>query len=181
MRPNQRTPSYCIWPNGTCYGASGPEQQQHLLRYSIIPFTFVLNRLHLQFCVYTIPRFCLFPHIAKLFACPFQVTDDAMQMDVHKMLYLIAQTKCPLLRQQSQKCASLTAIARYIKVISHNRLSTDFQSMALLFKEAWLWSLTKLHIMTLARILPSKACQRDLGTKAANVWDLVQSDRSPFQ
>ena len=93
----------------------------------------------------------------------------------------IAQTKCPLLRQQSQKCASLTAIARYIKVISHNRLSTDFQNMALLFKEAWLWSLTKLHIMTLARILPSKACQRDLGTKAANVWDLVQSDRSPFQ
>jgi len=30
-------------------------------------------------------------------------------------------------------------------------------------------------------ILPSKTCQRRLKTRAANVWDLVQSDQAPFQ
>jgi len=41
--------------------ATGSEKEQHLLCHSIILFTFVL--LHLQFCVYTIPRFCFFPNI----------------------------------------------------------------------------------------------------------------------
>jgi len=30
-------------------------------------------------------------------------------------------------------------------------------------------------------ILPSKICQRHVETKAANTWELVQSDQSPFQ
>jgi len=38
-----------------------------------------------------------------------------MQMDVHKTLYpLTPQRKYSMSRQQSQKCASLTAIARHI-------------------------------------------------------------------
>jgi len=46
--------------------ATGSEKEQHLLCHSIILFTFVL--LHLQFCVYTIPRFCFFPNITIKFA-----------------------------------------------------------------------------------------------------------------
>jgi len=38
--------------------------------------------------------------------------------------------------------------------------------------------LTEPQIMS---ILPSKVCQRHLETRAANVWDFVQSDQSPFQ
>jgi len=30
-------------------------------------------------------------------------------------------------------------------------------------------------------ILPCKTCQRHLETRAANVWDLVQSDQPPFR
>jgi len=39
------------------------------------------------------------------------------------------QRKCPVLRQQSQKCASLAALVRYITIIYilHNRLTADFQ------------------------------------------------------
>jgi len=41
-----------------------------------------------------------------------------MQMDVHKSLYPLYSTrKYPVAGQQSQKCASLAAIARSIKII----------------------------------------------------------------
>ena len=44
-----------------------------------------------------------------------------MQMYVHEMLNLFytakPQRKCPMLRQQSQKCACLARIARYITII----------------------------------------------------------------
>jgi len=32
--------------------------------------------------------------------------------------------------------------------------------------------------LTKSQILPTKTCQRHLETRAANVWDLVQTDRS---
>ena len=56
------------------------------------------------------------------FCYPFQVAEDAMQMDVHKTLYhrtqrsapcyavSTLQRKCPTLRQHFQKCASLAAM-----------------------------------------------------------------------
>jgi len=48
------------------------------------------------------------------FAYLFQVADDALQMDFS--LYT-PQRKCPMLRQESQKCASLSAMARCIAII----------------------------------------------------------------
>jgi len=40
------------------------------------------------------------------FAYSFQVAEDAMQLDVQKRFTFSApQIKCPVLRQQSQKCA----------------------------------------------------------------------------
>jgi len=51
------------------------------------------------------------------FAYTFQVADDTMQIDVYKTLYpSTTQRKCPVLRHESQKCASLAAIARHIMI-----------------------------------------------------------------
>jgi len=57
----------------------------------------------------------------KHFADPSQVADDFMQMYFHETLYRFytttQQRKCPMLRQQSQKCPSLAVVARYITII----------------------------------------------------------------
>ena len=68
-----------------------------------------------------------------------------------KHFTLSTPKKCHMLRPQSQKCASLAAIAKYIMIYDNlqNNLSPDFQSRALLLKEAFGWSLKKLQIMTL--------------------------------
>jgi len=45
------------------------------------------------------------------------IADDAVQMDVHKTLNLFYPTrKCPMLRCQSRKNASLAAVVRYINI-----------------------------------------------------------------
>ena len=99
-----------------------------------------------------------------------------------------AQIKCPaVLRQQSQKCDSLAAIIKHIRIIYTigHRVSVDFQSRAVIFKEAlpWSlpkealsWSLTKQQIFV-TLFLPSKICQGRFKTRAANVWNLVKSGK----
>jgi len=62
------------------------------------------------------------------------------------------QRQCPILRQESQKCTSLAAIATsqvYCDIIYTIGYLQIFQSRALFFKEALPWSLTKPQIMTL--------------------------------
>ena len=59
---------------------------------------------------------------SRHFAYPvFQVVDDAIHMDVHKTLYPFDTIKKkPVLRQQSQKCASLAAMLLFHSgVFSH--------------------------------------------------------------
>jgi len=76
------------------------------------------------------------------FADPSQVADDTMQTCVHEMLYRFyttkPQRKCPMLRQQSQICASLSAIARYIMII----FTIGYLQI---FKEGYFFSQTYCH------------------------------------
>ena len=93
------------------------------------------------------------------FACPFQFADDAMQMDVHEMLYPFKTTK---------KTPHVTATVTKTRFVGSNiqvyydnfpkKISADFQSKALLFKEtlprfstkeAFPRPLTKPHTMSL--------------------------------
>jgi len=66
------------------------------------------------------------------FANPCQVADNAMQMYVHETLNLFytskPQRKCPMLRQQSQKCACLAAISRCITIIFTMRYLQIFKT-----------------------------------------------------
>jgi len=79
------------------------------------------------------------------------------------------QRKCLMSRQQSQKCASLEAIARYITIIySIDQLQifktgSSFQrSIAMVVSETANCDL----------ISPSKTGQHHFESRAANVWDL---------
>jgi len=53
-----------------------------------------------------------------------------------------------VLRQQSQKCASLAAIARYITIIYTIGYVQVFKAARCFCKEALAWSVTKPQIMT---------------------------------
>jgi len=89
-----------------------------------------------------------------------------------------------MLQQQSQK---VRLFGSHIQVYCdnfHNRLSVDFQNRVLLCIEAHFLSLLPCmvfnkHILLL--YLPRKTCLRHLETGAANVWDLIQRNQSPFQ
>ena len=74
------------------------------------------------------------------------------------------QQKRPLLRLQSQKCASLAAIAKYIRielVLQIFKAGRFFQRCTvLLFKETINYYVS----------LSSKTCQRHFETRAANIW-----------
>ena len=69
------------------------------------------------------------------FAYPFQVTNGAMQMDVHKTIYPFYTTRgtrgIPMLRQQSQKCCSLVAIHSLIFIRCENTGLTTMGSHCL--------------------------------------------------
>ena len=99
-----------------------------------------------------------------------------MQMYVHKTTIFTPQRKRPMLEQKSQTRASLAAIARYIQVIYTRGLPQSFPNKVLLSKK---------HCHgpneTANDDLTNKAFQRHLETRAGNVWDLVQSNQSPFQ
>ena len=66
-----------------------------------------------------------------------------MQMDVHKHFPLST------LRQQSQKMRFVDCSNQAYYDNLHKRLSADFKSRTLLFKEALPWSLRKPQMMTL--------------------------------
>jgi len=90
--------------------------------------------------------------------------------------------KCPMLWQQSQKCASLAALTRYITIIyTCNKLPADFKSGPARFKEALPWYLTKPQIVTvffLARLVSVTSKQElqpsGISSKAVNVWKQSQ-------
>jgi len=57
---------------------------------------------------------------SRHFAYSFQVTDAAVQMDVHKTIYSFYTTQgIPMLRQQSQKCCSLVAMLLFTHTSFH--------------------------------------------------------------
>jgi len=70
------------------------------------------------------------------FAYTFQAADGAMQTDVYKAIYpFYAKRNCSILRQRSQKFASLAAVARFIAISS----KIDYRqilSKVLFYKEA---------------------------------------------
>ena len=97
----------------------------------------------------------------RYFAYRFQVADDAVQTEFTKRFALSKrQRKCPMLRQQSQKCASLAAIARYITIIytiGKLLMGSSFQkSIATVCNETANFDF----------ILPSTTCQRYLEAKS---------------
>jgi len=65
--------------------------------------------------------------------------DDAMQMGVNKTLVFALPTPqrtCPMLRQQSQNMRFVGSNIQVYYDNLHNRLSADFKSSVLLFKDA---------------------------------------------
>jgi len=86
------------------------------------------------------------------FAHPFQVANDAMQMDVHKTLYPFYTKENSYLTTRVTEMCFFGSNSHYPGILRynlHNRLSADFQSRAVLIKEALPWSLTKPQIVTL--------------------------------
>ena len=63
-----------------------------------------------------------------MFACPFQVSDDAMQMDVHKTLYLFYTTK---------KMPYVTARVATIAFRWHNIASSLLILLVTQYKNPW--------------------------------------------
>jgi len=90
--------------------------------------------------------------------------------NVQKLLNLFYTTKeMPHFATTVTKMRFVGSYSQVYYDYYHNRPSADFQNRVLLFPE----------VQYCHGLLPSK-CQRHLETRAANVWDLVQSDQSPF-
>jgi len=61
------------------------------------------------------------------FAYPFQVADDAMQMDVHETLHPFYITKkCPVLRQLPQKMRFVGSIASFSLMLLFTQYETTW-------------------------------------------------------
>jgi len=71
------------------------------------------------------------------FAYIFHVADDVMHTDVHKALYAFyTKINCSILRQQSQKIRFVGSSSQVYCDKLQNRLSVDFSSRVLIYKEA---------------------------------------------